>query len=385
MNEPKVVNWDELVAILNDTTRKPDDMAWSIYHYMKMRVSLPDSKHNEGVTQTETLSSDVAQKLMECYTKLPIQRPSLIHSLMVSIAIKMSQVYADFHFITFLNTWGLSNLREEDKQPQKDKSGKVYPSLLEKLTKAYLAYRLRNRQETMETGLRTLINAEATRLKFKPVVSMVAVKIFESVRDGRKIRTVKLVGPQGDEMMTDWHVFGQKPWDIAGRMFDVMMRESEAGTLRVEYAAPSVREVADVYGRVVGFVDGYDKTHDHLHIYDAQSRHFVAESSKVHPGVGEFIYFCPIIPKVDKFKSAIIVEQLDKYQGRELFGTKGAKVLFVNTEKEYLKYASEDGVEGFCHLDRCVSGVKQGDEVRIITFLKRGMDGTKRPYAASIF
>lgn len=287
------ISWEDLIAVLNDDSKSAEDKAWDVYSYMKENVG------------TNEFSSEEARTLLLCYMKLDVKRPSLVHSLMLAIALKMSEVYADFKLINFMNMWKGSNLREDDKSPQTGKDGKKYASLLEKVTKSYIQYKIAHPQETLEDPFRNVVNAEAARLGYEPIR--------------------------------------------------------------------------------IGFVDYYDGSRNFFHVYDNQSRHFVAKSPAVRPNVGDFVYFMPVVPKDDPFKSALIQRVADKYEGREKFGVVAAEVLIVNKEKNFVKYKTEDGDEGFCNLDRCPKGVKKGDATRLIMFMKRGKDGEKRPYVGEGF
>lgn len=366
------VSWESLLETLNSDQKPHNDKAWAIYRYMQANVG-------------DGLSSEEARTLLLCYMKLAVVRPSLIHSLMLGIAVKMADKYSDFRLIPFLNMWKVNSLREDDMTAQVDKDGKTYSSLIEKVTKAYIRYSMSHPEETLEESFREIINNEAIRLGFKCIKQMIAVKMFESEKAGRKLRSVKIVSPEGDELLVDWHNFNAKPWEIVGKMYDVLMREAKTGTVRAEYIQESKKNMADVFTPKVGFVEHFATEHGHYHIYDNQSRHFVAENPKVKPQIGDFVMFCPVIPKVDKFKSAVVLNVVDKYDGRMKFGVTSATVAFVNQEKNYIKYKTEDGAEGFCNLDRCPSGIKQGDAVQLIIFLKRGKDGEKRPYVAQVF
>lgn len=367
------ISWQQLLASLNDVAVQPKDKAWDICRYMQAHVG------------TAELDSENARTLLLCYMQLPLQHPSLVHSLMLGVAVKMSESYADFRFVQFLNLWHVSNLRTEDKQPQAGKDGRTYSSLLEKVTKAYIRYKMTHPEEHLDDAFRALINAEAMRLGYKPAMHMIAVKMFETQREGRKLRSVKLVSAKGDELLADWHAFNAKPFEIVGRMYLCVPRQGKTGALRAEHIVPSQQAMSSVFPVAVGYVDRYDAEHQHYHIYDVQSRHFVAERPALRLQVGNYVLFCPVIPQVDKFKSAIVQQVMDKYKGREQFGARSAVVQFVNTEKNYLKYRTEDGDEGFCSLQVCPKDVKQGDNLRLILFLKRGKDLEKRPYVAEAY
>jgi len=368
----QVVTWEQLLVSLNSANSNPDNAAWDTYRYMQANVG-------EGMT------SEQARTLLLIYMKMKVKRPSLIHSLMLGVAVRMSEAYADFRLPAFLKMWGAENLRDEDKRPSAGKDGKTYSSLLEKLSKAYMRYTLHHPNETADDRFHKLIVEEAARLGFREPRPMVAVKVFETAQGSRKLRSVKLIGSNGDEMLADSHLFNCPPWEITGKLYDVLPRESKNENVRVEHVAQSMQKIEDVFGTEIGFVDRYDATHQQYHVYDNQSRHFVAERPCVRPIVGGYVTFCPIIPAVDKFKSAIVISVADKYSARTQFGAQAATVAFVNKEKGYLKYVTENKEEGFCNLDKCPVEVKGGDVIHIVTFLRRGKDGEKRKYVAEVY
>jgi hypothetical protein len=62
-----------------------------------------------------------------------IEKPSLLHSLVLSRALPLLQ---DRGLIEFADEWGLATLRDEDFAPWMGRNGRVYPSLVEKLIPA---------------------------------------------------------------------------------------------------------------------------------------------------------------------------------------------------------------------------------------------------------
>lgn len=93
---------------------------------------------NDGVGK---LSSVELRRLLASYFDMKLEHPSKLHSAILSVAVKMATQYLDFRFVSFLNIWGLENIRPEDGEGGVDASGKYFPSLLERLAKAY-AYSL---------------------------------------------------------------------------------------------------------------------------------------------------------------------------------------------------------------------------------------------------
>jgi hypothetical protein len=152
----------------------------------------------------------------------------------------------------------------------------------------------------------------------------------------------------------------------------------------------------------VGYVDGIDEGRGYVHIYDSMSRHYVAKGAQSMVSAvrrGCFISFCPIGMPGDSFKSAVIMGTIDKYKGREAFGTYAARITYVNTKDCYIRYAITSGImsaeggtiskEGFASTaampesTRCQ--LKVGQTVHLTLFLKRGKDGTKRNHVAEVF
>lgn len=390
------MTWDELMASVNDANNNPTDTAWNIYYYMKAHVQ----------SETDALSSQEARSLLTIYMKIMQPCPSRLHSCMLSIAVKMADAYPDFRFSAFLTMWGARNLLKEDCERMPAKDGKTYPSLLERVTKAYLHYTLLHPDERTDMDFRRVISAEALRMGFQPVKYMLATKMFESEVNGRKVRSVKLIAGDGAELLADFHVFRMKPWEIEGRMFAVLPRVSKeetdgqgnvikGGNMRVGELALSDKLVSEYFPVVAGYVDGIDAQHGHIHVFDAGSRHFVADAKKcrLRVQVGQFVSFSPIIPKYDKFKSAIIHQVYTEEDGIQAFGTHAAKVTYVDKEKGYAAWEFIDGTvlqetgipepsfkSGYLHASNDGSLPEVGTEMQLIVFLRRGKDKQKRPY-----
>ena len=374
-NTTQSVTWDELLDSIATGAAHPDDTNWKIYRYLQNNY--------------KTIGSVTARTLLAAYMKLHVKRMSLVDSCMLGMAVKISETYGDFKLSKFLEAWGYDScLRAQDLQRQTGKDGRQYLSLKERVERALQSYRLHHPEEC---------NGEC-----EGIVSMYAAKVFEKEINGRKLRYVKLVATNGSELIADSHQFPCRPWEISGRIFNVLTRVSKQGNERVSEIVASAKRVDEAFSAEVGFVEFVDESHGHIHVYDSQSRHFVADKSAhtaLKISVGNYVRFCPIIANGDHFKSAAIVSVMDKYEGRKAFGIYEAKVEYANVKDRYIRYSLESAIRytpegniikaGFAstaNLPEDVrNGMVQGSHVRLILFLKRGKDGMKHNYVADIF
>lgn len=374
-NTTQSVTWEELLDSIATGAAHPDDTNWKIYRYLQNNY--------------KTIGSVTARTLLAAYMKLHVKRMSLIDSCMLGMAVKISETYDDFKLPKFLEAWGYDScLRAQDLQRQTGKDGRQYLSLKERVERALQSYRLHHPEEC--------------KGECDGVVSMYAAKVFEKEANGRKRRYVKLVATNGSELIADSHQFPCRPWKVSGRMFDVLTRVSKQGNERVSDIVVSAKRVDEVFSAEVGYVEFVDESHGHIHVYDSQSRHFVAEKS-AHTAskisVGNYVRFCPIIANGDHFKSAAIVGVMDKYEGRKAFGIYEAKVEYANAKDRYIRYSIESAIRytpegniikaGFASTaalpEDVRNGMVLGSHVRLILFLKRGKDGMKHNYVAEVF
>lgn len=374
-NATQSVTWDELLESIATGAAHPDDTNWKIFRYLQNNY--------------KTMGAVTARTLLAAYMKLHVKRMSLIDSCMLGMAVNISETYSDFKLPKFLEAWGYDQfLRPQDLRRQTGKDGRQYLSLKERVERALQSYRLHHPEES---------DGEC-----EGVVSMYAAKVFEKEKDGRKRRYVKLVATNGSELIADSHQFPCRPWEISGRMFDVLTRVSKQGNERVSDIVASRKHVDEVFSVEVGFVEFIDESHGHIHVYDSQSRHFVADKSACSAlkiSVGNYVRFCPIIANGDHFKSAAILNVMDKYEGRKAFGIYEAKVEYANVKDRYIRYSIESAIRytpegniikaGFAstaNLPEDVrNGMVQGSHVHLVLFLKRGKDGMKRNYVAEVF
>lgn len=67
------------------------------------------------------------------YLNLKNERPSMLHSIFLGLAISLYHQSGDFSFGGFLQHWGLQNLRQEDMESSYGNNGETYHSLLSRL------------------------------------------------------------------------------------------------------------------------------------------------------------------------------------------------------------------------------------------------------------
>ena len=159
-NTQQVLSWDELLESINNGASHPDETQWAIYRYLK------ENYKNEGSVMSRTL--------LAAYMKLHVNEPSLINSLMLGIAAKVSEEYPDFRFPQFLKAWGYKgNLRNQDKERQTSKDGRTYLALVERVERALQSYLLHHPEEEREDS--------------NLIVSMYAVISIESAQNSVEI------------------------------------------------------------------------------------------------------------------------------------------------------------------------------------------------------
>ncbi len=105
-------------------------MGWTIYKRLKEGRQLLDSNSSEedisessaeelmpweSASKANPVSSVEMRQLLAQYLKLvDIEKPSLLHSLVLFQVVKYYSNFADFNFTAFFRLWGPENLRQED-------------------------------------------------------------------------------------------------------------------------------------------------------------------------------------------------------------------------------------------------------------------------------
>ncbi len=79
------------------------------------------------------------RKWLVAYLDLGLERPSLLHSLVLSEAVRIERTMPlDFLFSSFVSMWGLENLRDEDWEDHVTDDRRRLPSLVEKVIAVYV-------------------------------------------------------------------------------------------------------------------------------------------------------------------------------------------------------------------------------------------------------
>ena len=99
------------------------DYGWLIYYALR---------------QTELNDAYNRKFLIARYLKLELERPSMLHSLILSEAVKIEKnTPLQFRIRDFIKMWGIENLREEDWKQFTTNDGKTIPSTVEQLISVY--------------------------------------------------------------------------------------------------------------------------------------------------------------------------------------------------------------------------------------------------------
>lgn len=99
------------------------DFGWLIYYSLR-------NTHLNSILRRK--------RMLLLYLKLELERPSLLHSLMLGEALKTKKtVPSQFRLRDFVALWGIENLREEDWEKFKPEKGHSPNSLVENLIGAY--------------------------------------------------------------------------------------------------------------------------------------------------------------------------------------------------------------------------------------------------------
>lgn len=368
------------------------------------------------------LTSIDARRLLAEYFTLSLSGPSSLHSAILGCAVKMAMLFPDFHFVPFLDMWGFENLRPEDSDTVYDKQGLRLPSLVERMTTAYAYSLLFHPSEHLAPEIEEILRpvlihrgyqvSQAEGLMTVTTTAM-ATRAWQTDVRGRRMTFVTLLLPDGEELVAEVHTITQFSKmlyaNIENRLFDIILRHSSnsQSRLRVEAAVLSHSELSSAFALAVGYVDHIDTNHRHIHIFDRESRHFVAKyaiTTDIHES--QYVAFVPVIPKDSKFKTAVIANVLDN--GPEAFGYRNVVITSVHPEHGYCSWELLPDADGTVHpiaetgagpdvtpatrgyisqslLDKLSLPMPSpGQHLRIITFLKRGKDKKKRAYVVGL-
>lgn len=113
--------YDKVKQLLSNTSLNDslhESYGWIIFRYL-----------NNGYRE---MGSIPCRRLLAEYMNLHNERPSLLHSNMLNLASKISEIYSDFNFLAFIRLWGAEYFMYDDFSPSYYQ-GKEYPPLTSRL------------------------------------------------------------------------------------------------------------------------------------------------------------------------------------------------------------------------------------------------------------
>lgn len=372
--------------ISQPSTAIKEAFGWFLYRYLSDKLAIIPSVN--------------AREILVEFLKLDTEKPSRLYSAFLGLATKMATQFPDFHFVPFLKIWGITNLLPEDKESKTDESGKRFPSLTERIAKAFSYSALFHPDEALDPEMLQYNTRESI------VQQLIATQTSTVEVKNRKMTFVRFMSADGTEYSTEVHSitnFQKISYkDIPNRLFNVLLHKKDDGQFTIEAAITSSTPINQVYPTSIGYIEHIDLQHDHIHIYDNQSRHLIAIKSNIHPPVGTYVQFVPLVPQKGNFKTAIITKILQPSEGPTAFGLHTARITHVDNVNHYCAWEllpNPDGtttpiIEAKTTTPSFTSGFlskqllqsqgidlpKLHSHIQIVVFLKRGKDKQKRPY-----
>lgn len=95
-----------------------EDLGWIMFYYLKSLIE------NQEINEIRAILRD--------YLMLKNKRPSLLHSMILNIALQLAKMYPDFIFSNFIKLWGVNNFRREDLSDGYN-NDKCVPSLISRV------------------------------------------------------------------------------------------------------------------------------------------------------------------------------------------------------------------------------------------------------------
>lgn len=375
---------------------------------------------------------------------LPLPRPSKVYSALLGAACKVAQRFADFRFGAFLRMWDIQHLRAEDYVQTSADDGKTYPSLANRVVKAYMHSLLLYPDGTLPEEQLQILRPVAKNMHYLRPRTMMVTKVAPVQMQRSTMHVARLIDAQGLEI-TFCPVANLKPHPLhaakdarhyvnVGQLYDVLLRESkprestpgEEAKVSVEAAYQSPLGFGQAYPVAVGYVESYDAAHQYYHVFDGQSRHFVADAAQENFGrfgrptihVGDFVQFAPIIPQPRHpgekvFKRAHIINTCVREEGPRAFGLREARVVQVDAARKFYRWELTDATHpiveagttepaftsGFVSFDeegRAAASAHPspttaphipavGETLLLVVYLRRGKDKQKRPRVVAVF
>ena len=385
----------------------------------------------------EQIGSVECRRLLADYLKLPVERPSRLHSAILSATIRLANSCPEFHFATFLRMWGVNNLRSDDEVRYKAADGKVFPSLAERTAKALAHSILLHpddavvlKDDTPHEGSPSDINKILSSYGYS-IVPMLVTRVKETTdKNGRRYCFATLTSPDGIEVesivnnlkVSPLHPLqeGRRHYVNIGQLYNVLLQSQTTVvngelTQSLKAAYLSQQKVQDIFPTEIGYIEALDTIHGHMHIFDCHSRHFVAPILRFSKEkAGTFVRFIPVIPQTSKFKTAVIQATVPECSSDVQTILRTIRITSVNQEKGYAAWELTDKSQpiveilsplqlsygetspsfasGYISISSVNYGlvtdshtIRVGLELSAFIYLKRGKDKQKRPHVAKLF
>lgn len=388
-----------------------DDYAWTIVKVLLSNAESVDPKR--------------ARQLLADCMRLPYQRPSKLHSALLSAGIKVSEQTNDLHFIPFLNIWNLRNFRSEDHERQANnrEPSHPFPSLADRGVRRYALSRLLRPEEQLPEEQLAIIKPELEKSGYLPMQQMLVTRLKSAMsKEGRKLLFVTLTSADGTEVECVSSQLKPNPlrvdvrsvrhyvnigqlYDVIPRMTQKKMDDGVGETMSIVGAFLSAKRAEEVFDVETGYVEAIDAQHEHIHVYDRHSRHFVAHVLRFsREQVGDFVQFIPVVPKTSKFKTAIITKKTTTPQPSADGIVRTIRITDINEERHFASWQLVDATTPIAELlsplqisqgetsPSFTSGylsltmpLTVGGTYNAVVYLRRGKDGQKRPYVARVW
>ncbi len=177
-------------------------MGWVIFRYMKHYLS--------------SIPAVESRRALARYMKLTgVERPSLLHSMMLLMAVNLEKAHHDeFKFTTFMEMWGPENFRPEDWHRERGDDGATFPSLVEKAVDRYLAEVKNDNMGTLSSDFENLLarvaNVFTDNERYK---RRLAIQYYETGRQQEAIEIYRKL-PLTLKQYYVWYELGKMTGDI---------------------------------------------------------------------------------------------------------------------------------------------------------------------------
>lgn len=376
----------------------------------------------------ERLGSIRCRQFLADYLKLPTERPSRLHSAILSAAIKVAEKHADFRFASFLKLWGIEKLRPEDYERQHAQDGKSFPSLAERTARTLGHSLLLHPERTTNAEEASSAMDQFLSSFGLHISTMIVTRIKEAKgKDGRKYLFVTVTSPEGLEIETISHNLqpsplqplpeGKRHYVNIGQLYDVLFYQKQGNvtvpndsSLVIKAAYLSPKKAQDYFPTAIGYIEAVDSAHGHMHIYDKHSRHFVAPIQRFTKEVaGDFVRFIPIIPAASKFKTAIIQVAVPSDSTEVQSILRDVRIFHIDEKRGFASWVINDSDEPLTELlspiqlsegmqspvfrqgyislasPLLTAPLEIGTTLRVLVYLRRSKGGAKHPHIARIF